>query len=48
MEAVINSRIRKKDKMMGDGKESGRGRVCKSVSKCVLGSVSALLYVGRR
>lgn len=46
MAAVINSRIRKKDKMTGGGKESGRGYTCMSVSKCVL--CECVLVCGKR
>lgn len=46
MEAVINSRIRKKDKMTGEGERRG-GCVCKSVSEVCVESMSALLYVGK-
>lgn len=35
MGEIINSQIRKKDKMMGDGEERGRGYRCMSISKCV-------------
>lgn len=35
MEEIIKSKIRKKDKMMGEGKERGRGYLCMSISGCV-------------
>lgn len=44
MREIINSKFRKKDKMMGEGIERGRENLCMSVSACVLVSVC----VGKR